>query len=90
MENFLADNTSEKVEWLGAMLFSVVLSKLHFTPNSNLYSVSCSVPQGFVLEHLIFPIYIIDLPNASKKLIFYLFADDANIYHEHNDLSDQN
>ena len=28
------------------------------------------------------------LPNASKKLTFYLFADDTNIYYESKDLSD--
>ena len=29
--------------------------------------------------------YINDLPNASKKLTFYLFADDTNIYYECKD-----
>ena len=27
-------------------------------------------------------LYINDLPNISKKLNFYLFADDTHIYHE--------
>ena len=33
-------------------------------------------------------IYINDLPNISKILNFYLFADDTNIYHESNSLND--
>ena len=34
-----------------------------------------------------FSLYINDLPNVSKKLTFYLFADDTNIYHESKGLS---
>ena len=33
---------------------------------------------------LLFLIYINDLPNISKILKFYLFADDTNIYYESN------
>ena len=35
---------------------------------------------------MLFLIYINELPNSSKILSFYLFADDANIYFESDDL----
>ena len=33
-------------------------------------------------------LYITDLPNISKVLNFYLFADDTNIYYESNSLNE--
>ena len=52
---------------------------------SDYLDISCGVPQGSVVG-LLFLIYINDLPNVSKFLSFYLFADDTNIYFEATDL----
>ena len=52
--------------------------------DSNLMKIAYGVPQGSVLGPLRFLLFSNDLPGVSKKLKFYLFADDNNIYYETN------
>ena len=76
------------LEWLKSYLRNRKLYASVNGSNSILLPIACGVPQGSVLGQLIFLIYINDLPNASRKLTFYLVADDTNIYYECKDLSD--
>ena len=51
---------------------------------SSIQTVDCGVPQGSILGHLFFTLYINDLPKASKLTELLLFADDTSIFFLHS------
>ena len=55
--------------------------------NCDIQTVCCGVAQGSVLGPLLFLIYINDVHNCSELLDFYLFADDANLFFKHKDIT---
>ena len=48
--------------------------------------ITCGVPQGSVLGPLLFLLYINDIANMNPLGSIRLFADDTNIFIEHNNL----
>ena len=56
--------------------------------SSSMLDIQCGVPQGSILELLLFLIYVNDIINLSSILSFIMFADDTNVLFSHKKLPD--
>ena len=74
-------------EWFVSYLSSRQQSVMYNGHESELKVVQCGVPRGPILGHLLYILYINDLPNMS---IFYvdIFSDDTNLFCTGTDLKD--
>ena len=67
--------------YLSSRLFRVYLEKCYSDPSS----ITCGVPQGFILGPLLFLIYVNDMSQAVKSNLF-LYADDSCLVFQGKDV----
>ena len=53
---------------------------------SDLQNTTCSATQGSILGPLFFLVYVNNILFSSKILIFIMFADNTNLFHEHKNI----
>ena len=73
-----------------AWLRSYLTNRIQYIPithdlQTDTKNICCGVPQGSILGHLLFLLYVSDLHNSSA-LDSIMFADDTNLFYEHKDL----
>ena len=72
------------------LLKSYLMNRKQYVLFNNITStrecINCGVPQGSILGPLLFLIYVNDMPNICRKLLFMLFADDTSILYSNSDI----
>ena len=89
------DILTEKLNYYGARRIPNLLIKSFLSnryqyvkynnSNSSMQEINCGVPQGLILDPLLYLLYVNDMDNGSRLLQFILFADDTNILYSNAD-----
>ena len=76
--------------WIGLqIIFPVELNVLLLVMQCRVHQkILCGVPQGSILEALLFIIYKNDIVKSSVLFKLIMFADDTNLFLHHDSLND--
>ena len=75
-------HTFDCVQWFKSYLENRKQFVQIHTSKSDTETVTCGVPQGSILDPLLFILYINDLSNVTDALFPILIADDTSVYIE--------
>ena len=53
---------------------------------TNIEIITCGVPHGSILGHLLFLIFVNDLHKVTKYLDPIMFADETDLYYSHKNI----
>ena len=75
------------LEWFRSYLTNRKQYVQYNCVDSEIQDISCGVPQGSVLEPLLFIIYTNDLPLSLRYSRCILFSDDTTVYYSSSDIN---
>ena len=78
--------TGRNLLWFKSYLNNRRQFIIHDNSNTFLANVLCGIPQGSILDPLLFLLHINVLPNVSPVLDPIMYADDTNLLYSNNDI----
>ena len=76
------------IKWFHSYLTNRAIFVSLGTVFSKAGTINCEVPQGSILEPLLFLLYINDIPQALSNTHTYLYVDDTSISCQHKDATE--
>ena len=78
--------SEQSIQWFRSYLLDRIFLVETENELSDFGKISCRIPQGSILGHLLFLIYVNDMPQAVKSNLL-LYADDSCLMYQYKDIT---